>query len=154
MQRLRLASNTDAGVPRPGLVVSELLALQVIRRSLAKEPFDVMEDSSWREAGRVLRRAHAEMLRYQKVGLVVADEGTLLLTRHEKRLIRAIGAAQIPDPALIDNLIFTLAPGCAVRPFLAHAVSHLAIGLAQHGHVIPPAVVSAAVRLPSTEQLL
>ena len=116
---------------------AHLLALQVIRRSLADAARGT-EDSGWREVGRVLRRAHAEMVRHQRVGLVVAEEGTVLLTRHERRLVRATGAAQIPDPALVDNLIFALAPGRQARPFLTDAIGHLAAGLARHGHRISP----------------
>jgi hypothetical protein len=141
MQILELASDTDAPLPVPGLAISQLLALQVIRRSLAD---DAAEDFSWRDVGRTLRRAHAEMMRLQQVGIVVAEEGAILLTRHEKRLLRATSAAQIPDPALVDNLIFTLAPGREVRPFLTDAVGQLAAGLTRHGHLITFAAFSAS----------
>lgn len=144
---MRPAIGAGIGVSEPGLTVSQLLALQIIRRSLADDAVHGLEGSEWRNVGRVLRRAHAGMLQHQLVGLVIAEEGTVLLTRHEKRLLRASGAAQIPDPALVDNLIFALAPGREARPFLTDAVRHLASGLTRHGHRIPHTIFSTAVSL-------
>ena len=93
MQGTRPAFGIGISFSEPCLVVSQLLALQVIRRSLAKNALHGVEGSEWRDVGHVLRRAHAEMLHHQVVGLDVAEEGAVLLTRHEKRLLRAAGAA-------------------------------------------------------------
>ena len=112
-------------------LVSRLLALQIIRRALA-EP--AAESSDWRDIGNHLRHAHVAMLRYQGIGLVVGDQDALSHTRHERRLLRATAAAQLPDPVLVDNYVFSLAPGRTLRPLLTWAVERLATGLTHHGH--------------------
>lgn len=122
--------------PHAGLAVSQLLALQVIRRALGNAD----EGFLWRDAGAGLRRAHAAMLERQQAGIVVGREGAVLLTRHEKRLLRGTAAAQLPDPALLDNLIYPLAPSRRLRPFLTDAVARLAAALLDHGHHLPLAL--------------
>ena len=112
-------------------LVSRLLALQIIRCALA-EPS--AEDADWRDIGHHLRHAHATMLRHQGIGLVVGDQDAPSHTRHERRLLRATAAAQLPDPVLVDNYVFSLAPGRLLRPLLTRAVERLATGLTQQGH--------------------
>jgi hypothetical protein len=88
-------------------------------------------------AGALLRHAHEMMLRLQGSGLLVAPPGTVTLTRHERRLLRATAAAQTNDSWLMDNYLFKLAPSRQVRPTLAYAVTTLAASLAAMEHWLP-----------------
>jgi hypothetical protein len=83
------------------------------------------------------RQAHQRMLEVQGAGLVTALPGTVPLTRHERRLLRATAAAQAEDDELMDAYLYTLAPGQEVRPHLACAVIVLATKLAIAGHWFP-----------------
>ena len=129
MRRIR-----DLRPAQDDALVSRLLALDIIRRAMA-EP--ATEGSDWRDIGDHLRHVHAEMVRHQGAGLVVGYEGALKQTRHERRLLRATAAAQLPDPVLVDNYVFSLAPGRTLRRLLTRAVERLASGLTRHGHHLP-----------------
>ncbi len=121
------------------------LALSVTRRALDDDPgCPAQHDERWSDAGTRFRQAHERMLRHQPVGLMTATGNCLSLTRHERRLVRAMAAAQADDAWLVDNLIFSLAPGRLVRPFLVHAVTTLAASLLALGCHLPLATVSAA----------
>ena len=126
--------------PERGLLISRLLALQVIRRALIEVG---AEGVGWRAVGDAFRQAQAQMLRQQKVGLVIGAEGAARTTRHERRLLRATAASQVPDSELVDNYLFSLAPGRGLRPFVTEAVERLAAGLARHGHRLPLAGAGA-----------
>lgn len=116
------------------------LAVGAIRRALhgarecAPAPHGVLSlHRDLLAAGALFRGAHRAMLVAQGTGLLVAPPGSLVPTRHERRLLRATAAAQAGDEALADNYLFGLTPQSRVRPLLARAVIALATGLALGG---------------------
>ncbi|MBO1324467.1 hypothetical protein K2X14_04770 [Acetobacter sp. TBRC 12305] len=82
----------------------------------------------------LFRTAQETMLILQGAGLILAPPGTVRITRHERRLLRATAAAQDEEDMLMDNVLYKLAPHPQARPALARAVTVLANSLAGCGH--------------------
>ena len=133
-------------------------AVNAVRRSLhgsrgcaptKRSPPGLLADLE--AVGFLFRAAHETMLDVQGVGLIVAPPGTLEVTRHERRLLRAAAAAQAEDDGLVDNYLFKLALHPRARPPLARAVTALATTLAISGHwlsaVLLPAPALQVARL-------
>jgi hypothetical protein len=66
-----------------------------------------------------------------------AHPSSPLLTRDERRLLRALAAAQAGDEALLDNYLYKLALGSSPRAQLAQAMRALAAALTVQGHRVP-----------------
>ena len=133
----------DARNPRD-LSVGERVAVWTFRRPFHSSPACVevpqkalIPAQDLAAVATSFRVAHEEMVRHQGVGLRLAERCSMLLTRHERRLLRATTVAQDFDEALIDNYLFPLAPNRCARPYLAHAVTMLAESLGTAGHWLP-----------------
>ncbi len=59
------------------------------------------------------------------------------LSKDERRLLRALAAAQAGDAALLDNYLYKLALDQSCRACLAEAVCALAVALANAGYAVP-----------------
>lgn len=82
-------------------------------------------DASLADTAPVLRQVMAARL---------ACAGSLSLTRDERRMLRALTAAQAEDEMLLDNSLYKIALDGQLRAGLARAVRSLAAILAAHGH--------------------
>jgi len=78
-------------------------------------------------------------------GLRLAEWGTLLLSRDERRLLRALAACQAGQTGLADNFLFRFAPRSVIRSHLTHAVAALAATLAAGGYWLPQPAEAGAL---------
>ncbi|MBE7210064.1 MAG: hypothetical protein INR65_03525 [Gluconacetobacter diazotrophicus] len=132
--------------PAPGparhdlVVLADWLAVSLMRRSCHRPGADPcppwrapVPDAMLRAVGTAFGHAHAAMLDASGSGLLVARPGAPALTRHERRLLRALAALQQDDPATADDVLFKLAPHPSARPVLFAALRRLADALSRSG---------------------
>ncbi len=74
--------------------------------------------------------------------------GWLSLTRDERRLLKALAAAQAGQDWRLDLTLFKLAPHPAARRLLAEAISMLGAALALLGHWLPAPSATEPAALP------
>jgi len=97
-------------------------------------------DVSWgpgqdlRNVAVAVRTALDEMGRQGGARLQLGCPGSLAFTRHERRLLRALAAAQSGDDERVDNCLYKIVLDREVRRRLATAVTMLAASLAAAGH--------------------
>jgi hypothetical protein len=73
-----------------------------------------------------------------------------VLTRDERRLLRALAAAQAADEMLMDNYLYKLALGFPSRALLAEAMRALAAALANQEHWLPVGEVQQPLPAPTS----
>jgi hypothetical protein len=150
----------DRGIMHSGASPSETwygerLAIWTLRRIAegSRSCFAPDSDVSWgpgqdlRKVALALRTALDEMRRHGSERLLLGCSGSLALTRHEQRLLRALAAAQGGDDERVDNYLYKIALDRQVRQRLAAAVIALAAALAAAGHWL--ADVTPAWPLPA-----
>lgn len=134
-----------------------VIAIGVVRRSFqAAGPCDTrfaafapLPAPDLEAVSAAFRRAHGAMIMQHGAGLLLAPPGTVGLTRHERRLLRATAAAQADDTLAMDSHLFNLAPWHSTRASLAAAVAALATMLGGSGHrftqaALPPPALAVA----------
>jgi len=146
----RSAPHSAASPPERGY--GERLAIWTLRR-IAEGPGPCLlsggnasssdasrADVSWgpgqdlRKVAIAVRAALDEIGRHGDARLQLGCSGSLVLTRHERRLLRALAAAQDGDDERVDNCLYKIALDREVRRRLATAVTVLAASLAAAGH--------------------
>jgi hypothetical protein len=84
-----------------------------------------------------LRDVLAQQRRSGLRPLRIDPPGSLCLTRDERRLLKAVAAAQADETGVLDNHLYRLALVQPARTRLAEAMTILAAALAVQGHWIP-----------------
>ena len=142
-------SGSGSEAPPATLSFGEWLAVWTLRW-IAFEPSASCPDSD-----DVARGTHADLLRAEaalRAFVAAARQGSRgvreprlarpvdpALTRDERRLLRALAAAQAGDEALLDNFLYKIALDRAARAVLADGVRALATALAAQEHRLPMA---------------
>jgi hypothetical protein len=107
------------------------------------------QGQDFREVAVAVQVAQDEMRRHGSGRLQLGCSGSLALTQHEQRLLRALAAAQGGDDARVDIYLRKIAPDGQVRQPLAAAVTALAAALAAAGHWLADAVPAWPLPAPA-----
>lgn len=127
---------------------SEKVAVQLLRQTLASdvgadgavtEPpalVDGLPADALKMAVPRVREALCRLDALQSARLQLAAPQDQHVTRDERGLLRALGAAQHADEAVLDSALVRLAPGRAPRTHLADAIRTLAEVLVANGRML------------------